>query len=148
MVRIRRAEPADAALVTALAQRLWPGHGMEALHQEMLGFLQSRDAAIFLAEADGDAIGFAQAGIRRDYVQGAGTSPAGYLEGIYVSGMHRRRRVAAALVAACEEWAVEKGCTEFGSDCYLDNDESIAFHAAMGFAEASRLVCFIKPLVR
>lgn len=39
-----------------------------------------------------------------------------------------------------------KGCTEFASDCELDNLDSLHFHQAMGFAEANRIICFTKPL--
>lgn len=52
----------------------------------------------------------------------------------------------AALLAACEQWAREKGCQEFASDCELDNRESLRFHLALGFAEANRIVCFRKAL--
>ncbi len=145
-MRIRRAGAGDAAVLTALALKLWPEYTAQALDAEMLPFLESPDMATFFAEADGDAIGFALASIRRDPVSGATTNPVGYLEGIYVEDGHRGRGMAAALLAACEAWAGEKGVTEFGSDCLLENDMSLAFHTATGFVEASRLICFIKPL--
>ncbi|WP_428994613.1 GNAT family N-acetyltransferase [Enteroscipio rubneri] len=31
------------------------------------------------------------------------------------------------LLRACEAWAKERGCTEFASDCELDNAASLAF---------------------
>lgn len=52
----------------------------------------------------------------------------------------------AALLAACEGWAKEKGCAEFASDCELDNAESLRFHLAMSFEEANRIICFRKAL--
>ena len=42
--------------------------------------------------------------------------------------------------------AKEKGCTEFASDCELDNAESLRFHLALGFMEANRIICFRKEL--
>ena len=54
--------------------------------------------------------------------------------------------MASALLSACEDWAREKGCTEFASDCELDNQGSIAFHLGAGFTEANQIVCFTKRL--
>jgi aminoglycoside 6'-N-acetyltransferase I len=43
-------------------------------------------------------------------------------------------------------WAKEIGCSEFASDCELDNIGSFKFHMAMGFDEANRIICFKKKL--
>jgi aminoglycoside 6'-N-acetyltransferase I len=40
----------------------------------------------------------------------------------------------------------DKGCTEFASDCELDNKESLEFHKAIGFEEVNRIICFRKNL--
>jgi len=61
-------------------------------------------------------------------------------------GLSRRRGYAAQLLSACENWAKEKGCREFASDCELDNAASLAFHLHSGFTEANRIVCFVKTL--
>lgn len=53
---------------------------------------------------------------------------------------------ARALLKACEAWALEKGCTEFASDCELTNETSRKFHMNTGFAEANRIICFTKKL--
>ncbi len=72
--------------------------------------------------------------------------PVGYLEGIYVLPGFRGRGVAKMLLNACEEWARDKGCREFASDCELDNTDSLAFHLAVGFREANRIICFARKL--
>lgn len=94
----------------------------------------------------GADVGFAQCGLRRDYVEGTHTSPVGYLEGVFVQEEYRGRGVATALLRACEAWAGEKGCAEFASDCGLDNAASAVFHLRAGFAEAGRIICFTKRL--
>ena len=53
---------------------------------------------------------------------------------------------AAALTARCQDWARAKGCSEFASDCPLDNAASAAFHLALGFTEANRIICFTRRL--
>lgn len=141
---IRQATRQDAGAAAALALQLWPENDLPALTAEMEEIIQ--DGAVFLAEEDGVAIGFAQCQLRHDYVEGTETSPVGYLEGVYVQAAHRRRGVARALLAACEQWARAQGCREFASDCELTNAESLLFHLNMGFIEANRIICFTKDI--
>ena len=101
-------------------------------------------AAFFLAEEDGQPVGFAQCQLRHDYVEGTDSSPAGYPEEIFTEEAVRGKGIAAALLARCESWAKEKSCTELASDCELLNEASIRFHKALDFSEANRIVCFRK----
>lgn len=142
---IRRAAIADAPIAAALARNMWD-HDVEELAREFEKAIASGDGAVFLAEVRGEAAGFAQCQLRRDYVEGTDSSPVGYLEGIYVREASRRRCCAARLLAACENWAREKGCREFASDCELENADSLRFHLALGFQEANRIICFTKQL--
>ena len=68
------------------------------------------------------------------------------MEGVFVRTEFRHRGLAQQLLGACENWAREKGCTEFASDCELGNDASLNFHLSMGFTEVNRIVCFTKTL--
>ncbi len=139
---IERATVADFSEVARLVELLWPGHD-PADFREMLSV---GDTAVFLARADGRAVGFAQCGLRHDYVEGTDERPVGYLEGVYVEEAYRRRGFAAALVSCCEDWARARGCAEFASDCELENGASLAFHLGIGFREANRIICFVKRL--
>ena len=135
-----------AAAVAALACELWPAHSAEEMREEYDSLLAREDAAIFLYKEQGEAVGFAQCQLRRDYVEGTETSPVGYLEGIYVREGARRQGIARKLLSVCEDWAKAKGCTEFASDCELDNTDSQRFHRAVGFDEANRIVTYVKRL--
>ena len=141
-----RATEADAETVAALACRLWPEHTPEEMTDEYRSLTEKDDAAVFLYRKNGEPAGFAQCQLRRDYVEGTETSPVGYLEGIYVREDNRRQGIARGLLAACEAWAGEQGCTEFASDCELINTESQAFHQAIGFREANRIVAYVKQI--
>ena len=132
--------------ITKLALQLWPAHDYEELRQEMGETLSQPDAAFFLAFEGETPVGFAQCQLRRDYVEGTENSPVGYLEGIFVAEDYRRQGIARALLRACENWSKEQGCSEFASDCELDNHRSFKFHMAMGFEEANRIICFKKRL--
>ena len=143
---IRKAETRDAKTVAELALRLWPEHSVEELETEFGELLADEECAVFTYEQDGKAVGFAQCQLRHDYVEGTDSSPVGYLEGVYVKEPYRNKRIASALLKACEDWAKEQGCTEFASDCELANTESLRFHLAAGFTEANRIICFVKEL--
>ena len=100
----------------------------------------------FVALEDDRVIGFAEAAIRRDYVNGCDTSPVLFLEGLFVDPGHRRRGVAANLVTAVADWGRAQGCSEFASDAELDNADSHAMHRALGFEETERVVYFRRGL--
>lgn len=129
-----------------LALLLWPDHTLDEFLQEIAKLIAQPDATVFLAYHDTEAIGFAQCQLRYDYVEGTSSSPVGYLEGLYVKEAFRKQGIAKKLVNACENWAKNKGCHEFASDCELENEESLAMHLKLGFSEANRIICFNKKL--
>ena len=143
---IKRAEVNDAGSLAGLAIQMWKDHNPAELADEFRELVKQEDAACFLKWVDGKPIAFAQVQLRHDYVEGTETSPVGYLEGIFVSEGYRKKGYAAKLLAECENWAKEKGCTEFASDCELDNTDSLKFHLSLGFEEVNRLICFRKEL--
>lgn len=145
-MNIRKATAADAETLAGMAAALFHHEDVQALRAEFAALAQDEEAACFLAEEGGAAVGFAQCQLRHDYVEGTETSPVGYLEGVYVKGPFRRRGVAGQLLRACEAWAEQVGCTEFASDCELDNTDSLSFHLHMGFEEANRIICLTKKL--
>ena len=143
---IRKAEIKDLTMIAELACQLWPDNTVEEMCSEMGEILAEPDAAFFLAYAENVPIGFAQCQLRHDYVEGTDSFPVGYLEGIYVTESYRHHGIAKRLLHACEVWAKEQGCTEFASDCELDNTQSLQFHLNVGFEEANRIICFTKKL--
>ena len=132
---------------SSLRAELWPDSSIEHHRAELTQLLSKENAIAYLAcEQAGDVVGFAEATLRYDYVNGCDTSPVLFLEGIYVLPEHRRRGVAWSLCSAVAAWGRAAGCREFGSDALLDNVASHAFHAALGFEETERVVYFRKPL--
>ena len=143
---IQKAEIKDLPVIAELACQLWLDNSVEEMQAEFAETLTKPDAAFFLAYADEAAVGFAQCQLRYDYVEGTDSSPVGYLEGIYVADGYRQQGIARELLSACESWAKTKGCTEFASDCELENTQSLQFHLNVGFEEANRIICFTKKL--
>ena len=128
---IKRAELTDADCLASLAIHMWAEHNLDGLTEEFREIINDENAACFLKYIDNIPIAFAQCHLRHDYVEGTNSSPVGYLEGIFVAEGYRSKGYASELLTECEKWAKEKGCSEFGSDCELDNSDSLRFHMAM-----------------
>lgn len=143
---IKRVTKEDAVTLAKLAIQMWDENVLEELAEEFAEMVSSEDAACFIKYVGEEPVGFAQCQLRRDYVEGTETSPVGYLEGIFVAEKFRQAGFAKELLQECERWAKKKGCTEFASDCELDNTDSFKFHMAMGFEEANRVICFKKNI--
>ena len=122
---------------------LWPDCTSEHNVADMHAYLNSGGSltTFVAADSEGSLRGFVEASLRPS-AEGCTTSPIGYLEGIYVEPLYRRRGLARMLVAAVERWAASKGCIEFASDCLADNDASILFHRSVGFDAPKKLFHF------
>lgn len=136
----------DVKTIASLAVLMWTSYTIEALTKEFLSVVNSDNSAVYLLSIENNIVGFAQCGLRHDYVEGTSSSPVGYLEGIFVEEKYRKQGYAKQLLNCCEQWAKDKGCTEFASDCELDNEISQQFHMNLGFKEANRIICFKKKL--
>lgn len=143
---IKKANIEDIDVLVSLAVQLWSDNHLEKLEKEFYQFINNKDAVFFLKYIDNRPVAFAQCQLRHDYVEGTNSSPVGYLEGIFVVEEYRHKGYATELLKECEKWAKEKGCTEFASDCELDNHDSFRFHIALGFEETNRIICFKKEL--
>lgn len=148
-MRIERASEFHRAAWTRMRQTLWPDEDSCLLAIQAHQWLADPEAGqhAWLAIGDDDVpVGFAEAALRRDYVNGCDTSPVAFLEGLYVVPEHRRHGIARALVAEVEAWARTRGVSEFASDALLDNTANHAFHRAIGFEETDRVVYFRRAL--
>lgn len=143
---VKKAEKSDLESAVNLALALWESSSVNELTDEFIDAFADNESEIFMKTENGTPIGFAQCSLRYDYVEGTESSPVGYLEGIYIKDKFRNKGYAKELLNACEEWAKDKGCCEFASDCEIDNISSLLFHKAVNFTEANRIICFTKKL--
>jgi aminoglycoside 6'-N-acetyltransferase I len=128
---------------------LWPDLSQKAHRAEIERLYSSMttQCIAFLAVSEaGKAIGFSEASLRRDFVNGCNTSPVLFLEGIYVEMAFRGRGIGRSLCEAAANWGCAEGCSEFASDAYLVDLASHAFHKAVGFEETERVVYFRRSL--
>jgi aminoglycoside 6'-N-acetyltransferase I len=148
-IRIATGSQPHIAAWSAMRAALWPRLSRSEHAAELTRLLAeaSGDFAASMAVAvDGGLVGFAEAALRRDYVNGCETTPVAFLEGLFVEPAHRRTGVARMLVAAVEHWGRRAGCVELASDALLDDCDSHAFHLGAGFEETERVVFYRKNL--
>jgi aminoglycoside 6'-N-acetyltransferase I len=131
-----------------LREALWPHCNAQRHLSDMSQALSKpkRFVAFVAYEKQNEPVGFVEASVRSDYVNGTESSPVAFLEGIYVVPNSRRQGIARALIATIEGWAVGVGCREFASDASLENSGSHTMHRALGFQETERVVFFRKSL--
>ncbi len=97
-MRIMPCAASDLDDWTALRGALWPDE--EELRARAQAMLAEPDKLALLCRSDaGEALAFAEASIRRDYVNGCDSTPVAFLEGIYVVPGHRHAGAARALRA-------------------------------------------------
>jgi aminoglycoside 6'-N-acetyltransferase I len=149
-VAIELAEARHRLGWAGLRAELWPDTTAAEHAADIATFLAEilarRAQVAFIALDQGTAIGFAEASLRHDYVNGCKTSPVVFLEGIYVRGSHRRTGIGKRLLSTIEDWGRGQGCTEMASDADLANIQSHDFHAGIGFSETQRVIFFRKLL--
>lgn len=104
--------------------------------------------AAFVAKNDthNQLLGFAEASIRQDYVNGCNTEHVCFLELLFVLDEYRRQGIAKLLIRSVEQWGQEMGCHEFAVDTFLDDESSQQVYRAYGFSETERTVYFKKSL--
>lgn len=144
---IQKIKKEDFTVWLEMGLLLWPKHSKNELEKEFEEILKSKREETFLCKDDkGNYAGFINVSLRHEHVQGATSSPVGYIEGIFVKDQYRKKGIAKKLIDAGEKWAKNKGCKEIGSDTELHNKTSQAFHKKLGFKEDGTLIHFIKKI--
>lgn len=148
IVRISAGGATDVDDWARLRANLWPDGSVEDHRNDLVELMSEPHGVIGFMARDlrGRLLGFAEAALRVDFVNGCETSPVAFLEGIYVIEESRRQGIGRGLVEAVETWARGQGCMEMASDALLEDVVSHAMHAALDFEETERVVYFRKIL--
>ena len=151
VIVVRRAEPADAAALVALASAVsaepegwmiwseWRGVGDERRY--LRAVRGHPDAAVFVAELDGELAG--RLSLARDQ------NPASHHVadlGLMVDERFRRRGIGRALLEAAVAWAPEHGVAKLELHVFPWNEGAIALYEAFGFErEGLRRRHYLRP---
>lgn len=147
MITYRQAALRDIQAIARLGCLLYSSDNtFEKLCNEAEEHLSSDKWAIFLAFGEDVPIGICEVSLRNDYVEGTEGGDVGYVEDVFVLPDYRNRHIAKSLISMGEDWARKQGCSEFASDCKIDNLQSLEFHLKVGFEEAGRNIHFVKKL--
>ena len=139
-VVVRRYEGSDRAGVLALVERLREGVApwrdaaavQAAMNEWVRDAVDSQGSgprAVFVAEEDGEIVGFATASTRRHF---AGDIDA-YVGELAVARSVERRGVGRRLMLATEEWARGQGLACVTLDTGAANARARRFYAALGY---------------
>jgi len=140
-------EQSDFSDLVSMSQFLWGDMDAKDIESAMKEITQTEKNKVTMAkDTHSNNVAFSYFSIRTDYVEGASNSPTGYLEGIYVKEEFRKMGIASALIRLGEKWCKEKGCAQLGSDTWLTDTNSRAFHKKLGFWEEDELVHFLKDI--
>jgi aminoglycoside 6'-N-acetyltransferase I len=140
-MKVRAATAADLESIVRWKVALWPEGSAEEHRAETSAALAKGAPALFVA----DDAGFVEVQLR-SHADGCDSSPVGFIEGWYVDPGSRRNGVGSALIAAAEEWARERGCSEMASDALIANALSQIAHQSLGYEVVDRCVHYRKAL--
>jgi GNAT superfamily N-acetyltransferase len=142
-MRIRIANPEDAAAIAALSSQLGYPAGITEVAQLYAQLQQQRDHAVFLAEEpDGAVSGWVHVFVsRRLFVP-----PFAELGGLVVDEERRGAGIGGALLARAEEWAVEAGCSKLRIRTNVRRAGAHQFYDRMGYTAAKSQRVFDKEL--
>jgi RimJ/RimL family protein N-acetyltransferase len=138
-VRIRAAEPGDAAALVALATAVgsepqgwlladshWRSVADERRYVRALR--RHPDGALIVAADDGLVVG------RLSIVRDPHPSSRHVADlGLMVAASHRRRGIGRALLAAAEEWARQAGVSKLELHVFPHNEAAIALYESFGY---------------
>ena len=139
MIRVRRADPADAEALVALAERVGREEGRWILttsswrsaadERRYLKAVQHHaDAAVFVVEDDGSVVG--RLSLARD-PHPASEHVADL--GLMVAAGHRRRGLGKALLEEAVRWARDSGIRKLELHVFPWNDPALRLYEAFGF---------------
>lgn len=146
-ISYRIAQEADFNSLLKMSEQLWTKAEKAKLQEQLRSSYVFDNKMVFTAlNKHLEAVGFAIFSLRTDYVEGAKHSPTGYLEGIFIKAEYRKLGIAQNFITQGEKWCKELGCSQLGSDTWLNATASREFHKRLGFREEEELVHFIKEI--
>jgi GNAT superfamily N-acetyltransferase len=142
MTAIRQATPADAPRLAALSTELgYPMTAGEAA-ERFAELSRHADHTLLVADEGGRAVGWIQVSRTRVFEAPASAEIAG----LVVDAAERGHGIGAALVAAAEKWAAERGCGALRVRCNVVRERAHAFYRRERFREIKEQKVFERKI--
>ena len=141
-VNIRDAQISDAAMIAVLAGELgYPTTSVEMEHR--LAILNSDPHhKIFVAEQS-DLLGWIHVSVIETLESGSFAE----IRGLVVTEPHRGSGIGRRLVAAAEQWSIQKRCSRIRVRTNIVRVEAHAFYKKLGYVSKKTQDVFDKPLL-
>src|SRR5258706_11097948 len=107
-VRIRQATSLDWLGWVHMRQSLWPDESLEGHKAAVDAILQGEECWCFIAERDGERVGFAEVSIWKA-ANGCESQPVPFLEGIWVEPSLRREKIGLQVIGHIEGFLKARG---------------------------------------
>lgn len=135
-VQVRRAVPDDARTVATLLHDFnvefdCPTPSVEEFARRLVGQVAREDVRVWLAEADGEPVGFALATLRPSPYYDAGIA---LLEELYARPQRRGTGVGTALLTALGTWADGRGVGEIQINVDESDVDARRFYERHGYS--------------
>lgn len=141
-MQLRPAGPDDAPALARLSGEFGYSDEVAPLRERLLALLRQADQTVWLAEEDGEVLGWMNARINQQLE----SPPHAEISGLVVTTRRRSQGIGAALVAQAEQWARARGLNELRVRSRLERTRAHAFYQRQGYAELKTQLCFHKAL--
>jgi GNAT superfamily N-acetyltransferase len=141
-ILLRRADAQDAGRVAALSGQLGYPAAEEAVRERLRAIGQRADHAVFVAEAEGQVVGWVHV-YAITTVESCAHAEIG---GLVVDEAHRGRGIGRALMERAEAWARDAGLAAMRLRSNVIRAEAHAFYARIGYAPVKTQKVFEKAL--
>ena len=142
-VIIRNAKTDDAAAIADLSNQL--GYQSTAAQSEkrLIEVLASRDHAVFLAcTQENEVVGWIHAFLAYRIESDCFAEIGGFV----VSKSFRNKGLGKSLIAAAEEWTIQKGINKLRVRSQTHRTDALAFYEHLGYSKTKFQQVFDKPL--
>jgi GNAT superfamily N-acetyltransferase len=139
---IRAARSEDADDIARIGNQLGYDLANSETADRIRRILLKDDQRIFVAEADGQPVGWVHVAIT-DYIE---SEPFAIIAGLVVDSDHRRQGLARSLMLRAEQWAIEKGCLIVRLNSSSTRTVAHAFYEKIGYERIKTQYSFAKAL--